>query len=46
MPRILSFAEKQLRPSDVLGAVNHLPLQVTEVHHIEIDEPDAANSSR
>ena len=32
--------------ADVLGAVNHLPLQVGEIDDIEIDQADAAHSRR
>ncbi len=33
----------ELGPADVAGAVQHLPLQVAEIDHVEIDQADAAN---
>ena len=34
----------QLGPADVGRAVQHLPLQVAEVHHVEIDQADPADA--
>ena len=36
----------ELLAADVLGAVNHLPLQVGEIHHVEIHQADAADARR
>ena len=36
----------QLLLADVLGPVNHLALQVGEIHHVEIHQADAADARR
>ncbi len=34
----------QLLPAHILGSVNHLPLQICEIDHVEIDDADAAHT--
>ena len=45
-PLSRSIAALQLRPADIVGAVEHLALQVAEIDGVEVDQAERADAGR